>query len=135
MAFPTSNRPTGDTNELAKERNRAAAERTITGWLQNSLTLIGFGLAIDQIVLAVNQQFQQQQSAQTIALARAVGLSFVGMSLVLLVVALLQHRIEIQSVEQDDYVIMPSDALNLLVFGAVLIFAGLAIIGIFLTSE
>lgn len=134
MALPISNRPSGDTNELAKERNRAAAERTITGWLQNSLTLIGFGLAIDQIALAVSQQFPQQP-VQTTHLARAVGLSFVCMSLVLLVVALLQHRIEIQSVEQDDYVMMPSHTLNLLVFGAVLIFATLAIIGIFLAPE
>ena len=40
------NKLRGSTNELAKERNRAAAERTMTTWIQNCLTLIGFGFAI-----------------------------------------------------------------------------------------
>lgn len=42
MSF--SNKPTGDTNELAKERNRVAAERTLTSWIQNCLILITFFL-------------------------------------------------------------------------------------------
>jgi putative membrane protein len=134
MSFPIS-RPTGNTNELAKERNRAAAERTITGWIQNSLTLIGFGLAIDQFIPALNQRFPQQEPAFTAQLARTIGLGFVGMSIVLLIVALMQHWIEVKSIEREDYVMMPSQSLNFLVLGAVLLFALLAMIGIFLISE
>jgi putative membrane protein len=123
---------TGSTNELAKERNRAAAERTIAGWIQNSLTLIGFGLAVDQIAPAFSQ-YLPQQPALTAQLARLMGLSCVGTSIVLLGVALLQHWVEIKAIEQDDYVVLPSYPLNGLAIGAVLIFAGFAVVGILLS--
>ena len=43
------------TNELAKERNREAAERTFMAWIHTSISLIGFGFGIDAIVEALNQ--------------------------------------------------------------------------------
>lgn len=132
---PRPDRPTGATNELAKERNRAAAERTITGWIQNSLTLIGFGIAIDQFLPALNQRFSQQDPIFTMQLARAISLSFVGLSIGLLGAAIMQHWIEIKSIEQDDYVIMPSHQLNVLVVGAVFVFGILATIDILLSPE
>ena len=33
-------------NEFAKERNRAAAERTLMAWIRTALSLIGFGFGI-----------------------------------------------------------------------------------------
>lgn len=36
------------TNELAKERNREAADRTLMAWIRTSLSLLGFGFAIAQ---------------------------------------------------------------------------------------
>ena len=47
----------GINNELAKERNRAAAERTINAWIGNCLSLIGTGVAIDQISRSLRQRF------------------------------------------------------------------------------
>jgi uncharacterized membrane protein YidH (DUF202 family) len=44
------------TNELAKERNRAAAERTLMAWIRTSLSLISFGFGIDRVVTALNKQ-------------------------------------------------------------------------------
>lgn len=41
--------------ELAKERNRAAEERTLMAWIRTSLALIGFGFGIDRIVAAIHQ--------------------------------------------------------------------------------
>ena len=35
--------------ELAKERNRAAADRTLNSWIRTSLALIGFGFGISKI--------------------------------------------------------------------------------------
>lgn len=37
-------------NILAKERNRAAAERTLLAWIRTSLSLISFGFAIYKII-------------------------------------------------------------------------------------
>jgi uncharacterized membrane protein YidH (DUF202 family) len=36
-------------NELAKERNRAAAERTLMAWIRTALSLIGFGFGIGKL--------------------------------------------------------------------------------------
>ena len=36
-------------NELARERNREAAERTLMAWIRTSLSLIGFGFGIGKI--------------------------------------------------------------------------------------
>jgi len=37
------------TNELAKERNRAAEERTLMAWIRTCLSLISFGFGLDKI--------------------------------------------------------------------------------------
>jgi len=36
-------------NELAKERNREAAERTLMAWIRTALSLIGFGFGIGKL--------------------------------------------------------------------------------------
>jgi putative membrane protein len=42
------------TNELAKERNQAAAERTMMAWIRTNLSLISFGFGLDKIIAAIN---------------------------------------------------------------------------------
>jgi putative membrane protein len=36
-------------NELARERNREAAERTLMAWIRTALSLIGFGFGIGKL--------------------------------------------------------------------------------------
>ena len=40
---------TSTTNELARERNRAAADRTLMAWIRTALSLIAFGFSIGKI--------------------------------------------------------------------------------------
>ena len=109
------------TNELAKERNRAAAERTLNAWTGVCLSLIGFGVAFDRVVISLGRR------AAAIAEQRAalVGLGFVGVGLVLLGFALVQHRLAIRSIERHDYVLSSVHTLNRLAV-ATIVLAGLA---------
>ena len=42
--------PTNISNELAKERTREAAERTLTSWMQSCLALISFGFVYARLL-------------------------------------------------------------------------------------
>jgi putative membrane protein len=110
------------TNELAKERNRAAAERTINAWLGICLSLIGFGVAFDQIFRSLRRRFPTLEPAITKETATLIGMGFVGLGLVLLAIALIQHRLAIKSIERPDYVMLSVGAFNrVVVVGIVLL--------------
>jgi len=40
-------------NELAKQRNRGAADRTLMAWIRTCLSLISFGFGLDEILGAI----------------------------------------------------------------------------------
>lgn len=123
---------TGVTNELAKERNRAAAERTLISWIQNCLALIGFGVAFDQIFVALQQDFPNGNQVITIQIAQIIGLTLIGLGIGLLIVAMVQYRIQVKSIEQDDYMSLPSLPLNTVVIAAVLLLGLISVAVIFL---
>jgi putative membrane protein len=89
------------TNELAKERNRAAAERTLLAWIRTSLSLIGFGFGIDQVVAAIDRSFDG--TVDEVRLARLLGLMFIAVGIYAIVTATLEHRRELKRIQRDDY--------------------------------
>ena len=111
----------GTNNELAKERNRAAAERTINGWIGNCLSFVGVGVAIDQISRSLQQRFPEGDPLLTETITHITSIVFVGTGLVLLFLALMQHRLEIKTIEQEDYVMLSVRALNRIVVAAILL--------------
>ena len=128
----TPNKLIGPTNELAKERNRAAAERTMTAWIQNCLTLIGFGFAIDQIFQALQQKFPDRNPSLTIQSTHHISLILIALGIGLLVIAMIQHYLEVQSIKRDDYFFSPSHSLNLVVVLAIITFGLISLLIIFL---
>jgi putative membrane protein len=114
-------RRSGTTNELAKERNRAAAERTLNAWVGTCLTLISFGVASDQIFQTLRRRFPGTNPAIATETSTIIGMVFVGVALVLLLIALVQHQIAIKTIEQETYVQGPVNTLNRLVVAAILL--------------
>ncbi len=113
--------PINPTNELAKERNRAAAERTINAWLGVCLSLMGFGVALNQIFRSLRRRFPTMDPTITRETATLIGMGFVGVGLVVLGFALVQHRLAVKSIERQDYLLLSVRALNRVVVSGIVL--------------
>ena len=113
--------------EFAKERNRAAAERTLMAWIRTCLALISFGFGIDTILNAI-----APPAAAHIQLSRVVGLSFIALGTYAMVGAALEHRSELCRIEQPgDYRYRGRRSLALTVSIGIVCIGILAILDIF----
>jgi len=128
----SSERLTGPTNELAKERNRAAAERTLSAWINNCLTLIGFGLTITPISNRLKQFVPHENLSKANELAHVISVSFMLLGIGLLITAMVQHYLAVRSLERNDYVFIPSEELNVTAAIAVILFGFIGLFIIFL---
>jgi putative membrane protein len=127
----TTTEPTIDEKtELAKERNREAADRTLMAWIRTSLSLIGFGFGIDVITRGLEKT--ALGDAPNLALnARILGLSFIIVAVFAVIVAMAQYRQELKMIEAGGYRYKPSFPLGLLVAAALCLiglFAGISIV-------
>lgn len=107
--------------ELAKERNRAAEERTLMAWIRTSLSLIGFGFGIERIVAAIEQSFGD--AVNPVRLTRILGLSFVALGTFAMLFAALDHRKQLQRIQRNDLVYVSRRSPSLVV-AIVLAFLG-----------
>ncbi|PSR19135.1 hypothetical protein C8255_03945 [filamentous cyanobacterium CCP3] len=97
-----SNRGSNPNTELAKERNRAAEERTLMAWIRTSLALIGFGFGIERIVAAIYQTLGD--AVNPLPLSRILGLSFVALGTFSLLSAALDHNHQLRRIQRNDLV-------------------------------
>ncbi len=125
-------RKTNLNNELAKERNRAAAERTLMAWIRTSLSLIGFGFGIDRVVTALHAQFGD--TINPFRLSRILGLSFIALGAFGLLAASLDHQQELRLIRRDDYTYTSRRSYSLGVAWVLVILGVVAFFGILLSS-
>ena len=91
---------TSVSNELTKERNREAAERTLMAWLRTSISLIGFGFGIDQIVQALSQGPLGLRPNLNLAV-RIVGISMIALGTFAMLAATKLHTDELAHIESE----------------------------------
>ena len=96
------------TNELARQRNRDAAERTLMAWMRTCLALISFGFGLDKIIAAIDQSnniYTQRLGVNAISLAFVLT-GFLAMS-----ASIVQHNRELNRLQRADYVYAESPRL------------------------
>lgn len=101
--------------ELAKERNRAAAERTLMAWIRTSLSLIGFGFGIASVVSSI-MNFQELRDVNKVRTSGIFGLAFIGLGVYALIAAIIEHRQELKRIQRNaDYLFRPRRSIGLTV--------------------
>ena len=127
-------KPTNINTELAKERNRAAAERTLMAWIRTCLSLISFGFGIERLI-SILEKTRIKSDIDPIHLSRILGLAFICIGTGAMMLAALDHRRELRRIRRDDYIYAPRTSLSLIVSICLVAVGAFAFIGIVLTSD
>ena len=114
--------PTRDLREpAALVRTAISSEQTLMSWIRTCLSMFSFGFSITQFFRYLEQR---QQVAQLSAGPRLLGLSLVGVGILALLLALLEHVLRIKSMKEQG---LPPGSASFLPLGSAL---ALLVIGI-----
>src|SRR3984885_8419721 len=89
-------------NELAKERNREAAERTLMAWIRTALSLIGFGFGIGKLAAYVDAA-GLHTSRDPVHASLVFGSSFIVVGIFGLLAAIVQHARILKRLSRPDF--------------------------------
>ena len=90
-------------NELAKDRNRQAADRTLMAWIRTTLSLIGFGFAIANFRAILLNAGLVSNPREHANVALVFGLSFISLGVLGLLAAVIQHWNILQHIKKNDF--------------------------------
>jgi len=99
---PDSTNPTSLANELARERNREAADRTLLAWIRTSLAMISFGFGIERIgQAAIN--LDGKLAGFTGGRTRMGGAVLVALGIAATMAGMWEHRHMLRAIASEDY--------------------------------
>lgn len=105
--------------ELAKTRNRAAAERTTLAWIRTALALISFGFGLDKIIDAIRDAGGGTNSRHDIGV-QLMSMGFIAVGIFTLLIAIRQHKRELMRLRSDPYLYRDDPSLSIATATAVL---------------
>ena len=113
------------TTELAKTRNRAAAERTTLAWIRTALALISFGFGLDKIISAIREAGGEANPSDDVGV-QLMSMAFIGVGIFTLLIAMRQHKRELIRLRSDPYLYRDEPSLSIATATAVLVIGVIA---------
>jgi putative membrane protein len=120
-----SSQMSNTSTELAKTRNRAAAERTTLAWIRTALALISFGFGLDKIISAIRNAGGEGNTSQDVGV-QLMSMGFIGVGIFTLLIAMRQHKRELIRLRSDPYLYRDEPSLSIATATAVLVIGVLA---------
>ena len=105
---------TSITNELARERNRAAADRTLMAWIRTALAMIGFGFGVGKLYEAL-EKANPDRVTDPLHSAQIVGEALISLGVLGLLAAVVQHWKILKQIEDEQFVYRQPRALPMIV--------------------
>jgi putative membrane protein len=121
-------------NELAKQRNRAAAERTLMAWIRTCLSLISFGFGLDKILGAINRSRLGESSHVDLSV-RLLAMGFILTGIVAMAAATRQHQLDLRQIRRDDYVYVDQASIATATAGALIVIGAIALVMLLLGAR
>jgi putative membrane protein len=121
------------TNELAKERNRAAYDRTLMAWIRTAISLIGFGFAIAKSYEYIHEETLERTGRflDDMHAPLLFGISFILLGMLCILGGVIQYAKVLRQIRSSDFTYSESRPLAIIVAMILLIIGVLALITLF----
>jgi putative membrane protein len=97
-----SDSPTSLTNELARERNREAADRTLLAWIRTSLAMISLGFGIERLGQAA-LAFDGRMGGFSPLKTRLFGAALIALGIAATLAGMWEHKRVLASIASENY--------------------------------
>lgn len=116
--------------ELAKERTRDAAERTLDAWIRTGFSMTSFGFGIPALVGVLSKTQLYAEADYLVPLAYILGIIYISLGVFSVVVAMGQYRRDLLRLEQAEYHYERGFPLGLVVAGAIGLIGVASLVGL-----